>query len=217
MIKVFEKLIDAYHYHEKCPICNTPLHHSTIDIGHWSNDYLYSQNNYVCDKQVPFQVTLIHGNSGSFVLDIVSEKIISMSITQSTKYQPIYFIGSPNPVYYAIVNPPSQTNYDIREGILMQGHRIDCNSCYQYSYTLQLRLDLNNMIVESAILNSEFVSIEEDENVYEIQNIYTMNRTEYSHIENTKRHKTLQLPLVSNDMSNPNEVLSRIKKLLPFS
>lgn len=215
MIKVFERLIDAYPCYDKCPICNANLIYSAVDSRVGVDDYLYSIDHCTFNIQKPLQVTLRNGNSDNIVLDIKSEKIISMSITQSDEYQPIYSIGSPNPVY--IAKPPSQINYDIRDGILMQGHRIDCNSCYQYAYTLQLRLDLKNLIVETVILNSEFVSIEKGENVYEIRNVYTMNKTEYSHIENKKRHETLQLPLISNDMSNPNEVLGRIQKLLIFS
>jgi len=215
VIKVFESLIEAYPYYDKCPICKSALIYSAVDKDCWVNDYIYSLDHCTFNLPRPLRVTLNNGDSDNIVFDIKSEKIISMSITQSARYQPVYSIGSPGPAY--IIKAPNNTNYDIRDGILMQGHRIDCNSCYQYAYTLQLRFDLKNMIVETAILNSEFVSIEEGDNVYEIRNVYTMNKTEYSHISNKKRHETLQLPLVSNNMSNPIEVLGRIKKLLIFS
>jgi len=213
VIKIFYNLTEVYPYYTECPICNGKLINSIVN-KHPEYKSAYSRELFYT-HYIPTQITIKSGGTDEIIFDINSGKIISMSISQSASYHPIYPIGSPGPVQ--VIRSPIKTDYDIRDGILVQGHRIDCKQCMQYAYTLQLRFDLTDLVVESAILNSEFVSIEDGENVHEIRNVYTMNKTEYSHINRKKRHNTLQLPLVSDDLSNPQEVLNRIKKLIIFS
>jgi len=219
VIKIFEKLRDAYPYHENCPMCGTNMNLSLIDNIQLNNyDFAYSLKSFKSINDVVLRrITIKSGSDkdNKIVFDIDSEQLIELAISQSVNYLPIYSIGSLSPAH--IVKSPINVDYDIRDGILMQGHRVDCKNCMQYAYTLQLRFDIYEMIVECAILNSEFISVEEGEDVYEIRNVYTMNKTEYSHINRKKRHDTLQLPLVSESMAKPEDVLNRIKKLLIFS
>ena len=216
MIKIFDKLRDAYPYCKKCPMCGADMNLSIVERNHTNSyDSSYSLESFNYGNKAPNRICVDSGGNNKIVFDINSEKIVELTIMQSNDYQRIFELGSSNPVQ--IIKSPTSVNYDIRGGKLMQGHRIDCIQCMQYSYTLQLRFDMEEQSVENVILNSEFISIEEGEDLYEIRNVYTMNKTEYSHITRKNRYDTLQLPLVSENLFNPKEVLNRIKNLLIFS
>jgi len=107
-------------------------------------------------------------------------------------------------------------NYTLFDGIFITGRKVACR-CNCYEYSLQLHIDLKEHHLSKIILNSETVTIEDGEDVHEIRNIYTMDKTEYTRISKNKSFDTLKIPLVSENLFNPQETLIRLKKLLIFS
>lgn len=110
------------------------------------------------------------------------------------------------------------------------GISITCDDCSKYGYTLKICADRTNNKVTSIHLNSESLSIEKDKELYEIKNIYSLNRTEYikftkveEHTEVlsmsgwlSKRDGTVSLPLIPLDLDNPEKTVERIKGLVIF-
>jgi hypothetical protein len=102
-------------------------------------------------------------------------------------------------------------------GEYYQGITLECEKCCMFTYTIKLVMDLAHNKVTEISLNSETVSIEDRENIYEIKNIYAMNRLEYYHLNNENgEEKKDYLPILPIDMNNPLLTLKRIKKLLVF-
>ncbi len=102
-------------------------------------------------------------------------------------------------------------------GRLIHSLTLNCNSCCQYSFTLQVHLNLTESKLDKVILDSESISIEEGSMVHEINNSYAMERTLYSYFDKEGDSKKVILPLISLDAFNPKETIARIRKLLIFS
>jgi hypothetical protein len=103
---------------------------------------------------------------------------------------------------------------------------IECEECYQYSYTIRIKIDLTERSVSDINLNSEFITVLDDEHfTHEIRNVYATKQTEYWYTTNGRtRHKsypkiekTIILPLVPLNLEQPEKTLERIKSLIVFS
>ncbi len=112
--------------------------------------------------------------------------------------------------------PPQPIPLPVYNGKLIHALHLNCNSCCQYSFTLQVHLNLTESKLEAIFLDSEQLSIEEDSMVHEINNSYAMERTSYSYFDKEGDSKKLTLPLITLDLSNPKETIARIRKLLVF-
>jgi hypothetical protein len=214
VLKIFTKLSDAYPYREVCPICGHSMSESLFcwDI---QNDNSYSLP--LSDSKIRnIKVDLYNGDR--LVFNIDSNTIIEFSITQPMNNTFVYGFKQ---IPFAFIPGVTQPQYTLYNGIMLCDHSIDCMYCYRYSYTLTLKININERRIDEAILNSELITLEYDKNnVYEIRNVYTIDKTEYTPINNTKKNtgfKTISLPLISNDVADPYDMLNRIKKLLVFS
>jgi hypothetical protein len=94
-----------------------------------------------------------------------------------------------------------------------------CGKCGQYGYTLQVHLDLDLGKIICIFLNSETLSFEKGSLLHEIRNIYSTGKTDYRVFDNDNvtETKTLTLPLIPMDLSDPDKTLERIKTLALFS
>lgn len=102
-------------------------------------------------------------------------------------------------------------------GVCYYGLTIECKSCCQFSYTIQIFIDLEKCRLIKTCLNSETISLEDNGSVHEIKNIYSFNQTEYTCFAKNGSCKEVTLPLIEFNLSNPKETVSRIKKLIIFS
>ena len=96
------------------------------------------------------------------------------------------------------------------------GLDVDCCNCAKYYYTIAIYLDMTERVFEFARLNTEFLAIEEEHELHEIRNIYSMNKTIYSYYLGANDGKTCEVPLIPLDVYNPSETLLRLKKLIMF-
>lgn len=111
------------------------------------------------------------------------------------------------------------------------GISIVCDGCSKYSYTLRVCADRPKEKITSIHLNSESLSVEKNDELHEIKNIYSIKRTEYvkftkveEHTEVlsmsgwlSRRNGSISLPLIPLDLSNPEKTIDRIKGLIVFS
>lgn len=94
---------------------------------------------------------------------------------------------------------------------------IECNCC-MYGYMLQIQVDMTNKKLHSVLLNSERISIEDENNkLYEIINTYTTEKTEYHYYDNNDVVKSQVMPIINLNFDNPNEIITKVKKILIFS
>lgn len=111
------------------------------------------------------------------------------------------------------------------------GVSIRCDGCSKYGYTIRVKADRSKKKIIDIVMNSESLSIEKDEDLYEIKNIYSLGRTEYDKFTKVdvddgtvkmsgwqgRRNGTVVLPLIPLNLDDPEKTLDRIKGLIVFS
>jgi hypothetical protein len=220
LIKEYLDLKSAYDV--SCPICNSSMFSMISDTNYFDDPpyppypltvKLKFKNKYAADDYVVLNIH--NGTVAEYSISSSKDREISNNVSSIIcGYDPDSITDN--------FESASKYQYMIKYDIFMAGHRVNCQVCCQYAYVLQLHISLAYRKVIKILLNSEDIAIEEGSDVHEIRNVYTMNKTEYYHSSNdpSKNHiksKRLDLPLISDSLKNPQEVLSRIKKLLIFS
>lgn len=201
----FPSLSAGLDYHTHCPVCSSPMKINELDaqITHkYERDGGLTRTlTWHCDGRDTLTVDL---DTHEFSLSVKSDTI---------------------PVYGSRAGALNY-NFSSFSGLMYNGLRISCNTCCQYEYCLKVICDIDaekkgTLKVE---LNSETLSIEDNVGMllHEIRNIYSCNRTEYmlytkDHTSTRWEDKTITLPLIPLNTSNPTETLQRIKTLVLFS
>lgn len=196
-MKQFYTLKSALNYIKKCPICDKNL---SINDGNLAS-YTYVHK----DEHISFY--LDQRDQDVVTININNDKIESIVIKQS--YSEIYALGSTS--HQMIPSYPKNYN-----GIFIHSLNIDCKDCCQYSYILQVHINLQERIISKICLNSEFINIS-DESIHEVENSYSTEQTIYTCFNKDGSSKTIILPLVPLDLKNPRETVGRIRKLIIFS
>lgn len=194
-MKQFSCLNEAFSHQNDCPFC-----HAIITRGYAS----ITMNGG--ETLVEFSIGKL-----TMTLDYNSGELREYKNTSSfqevvTKSYPVYASnGSAHSV------SPS--------GKQLFGVYCSCNQCGRYTYTLQIHIDMGLSKIVGIFLNSETLCFEEESNLYEIRNVYSSEKTEYKVFDNdaVSETKTLNLPLIPLDRSDPNKTLERVKTLVLFS
>lgn len=196
MIK-FYCFLEGLHYRSKCPLCNKQMEINDRD--------LVERVEYPTGH--PYQRFVFYiGKTTDDVmeLDPHSEEI---TVRHQRTMETIYGLKSMS----------AAGNYTIYNGLFYHALTINCNSCCQYHYTLQVHADLTEGRLAGTYLNSETISVEESGIVHEIKNVYSTEKTEYACFPKDGSSKRSSIPLIPMNLSDPKETVSRIKKLLIFS
>lgn len=204
-MKQFYSFLDAIKYHACCPLCKNRLEINDRDLA---MDYDQRSGG----QRLAFNLT--PGTDDVLYINPVTEAV-ELVLTEKYQLPALNVNGTISNIYTPAVQMP------ILDGRFIHGLTIDCKSCCQFSYTLQIHIDLNvhkhNAILVGTYLNSETVSVEDNEMVHEIKNIYSTDVTEYSYFSKNGDDKKSTLPLIPLDLINPKETVSRIRKLLIFT
>lgn len=86
-----------------------------------------------------------------------------------------------------------------------------CDVCHKYSGCLEFVFDTKSL-VEILLKTEYFYGFNEES--YNIYNLYSLNKTQ---IVFTKQNKTIEIPLISQDLKNISDVINRIEKLIIFA
>ena len=199
MIK-FSSFKEAINYQPVCPLCRSQLHINDRDLA---ADYGFE---YRGDKRERISFFVNRREDDTPTIDPETDEVELLYANRMPPSIPNYN----SPTHYT--NPPKAYN-----GRFLHALTIDCKSCCQYGFTLQLHFDLTEQKLASAFLNSETVNITECEMVHEIKNIYATEKTHYTYFPRDGSCKQTTLPLIALDLSNPLETVARIRKLLIFS
>jgi hypothetical protein len=189
----------AITYHSQCPICLNPLE---------INDNRIVSNTKKYHEDIMYHNLTFALGDDMLSIDTRTERI---DISIRHPFDPIYTIGSST--FY---NVPG-THPIPSSGIFIQGFNIDCMICCQFSYTLQMIIDMNEVKLAGIYLNSESITVESDGMIHEVRNVYSTHKTEYSSFSKNGGQKSFSLPIVPLDLQFPQDTISRIRKLIIFS
>lgn len=187
--KIFYHLLDALNTYRNCPLCQSRM---TMHRGS-SNDQV----------EYNYESVVIKNNDVTITIDIQTGLIdIEMSVEED----------------FNILNIKYPKRY-VLDGLMMLGLVLECGNikCTKYSYTIRLDLDIPERRFKMAMLNAEWVCIEDGPDVFEIRNSYGHGITKYSHHLSNGSTKSIEMPLVTINSSNPKETVDRLKKLIIFS
>jgi hypothetical protein len=213
-MKQFPTLIDGLNYITDCPVC-----HKTTNIDDYDADLIPIKNH-------PYSGTENKYFRGTLQFDMFDTDLLNVEVeTGKVVIVRDQFISTFN------------TDHIYDGGTIFLRLGIECSSCCQYEYMLQIKLDFDQMMVTGIFLDSEILSIETDTIIHEIKNDYDDNKTIYSIIgrqinnylemieggmhEKTsvtdKVDKEITLPLIPLNLLDPKETLQRITKLIVYS
>jgi hypothetical protein len=204
MIK-FYCFLEGLHYHSRCPVCRKQMEVNDRD--------LVARLEYPLGH--PYQKFAFHiGKSSDDImyLDPHTEEV-EIEFTRNREDYALGSHGTFKPYGYS-GQIYTHSTYD---GMFYHALTLNCNSCCQYHYTLQLHTDLTERRLVGTYLNSESINVVDGEQVHEIKNIYSTEKTEYACFPKDGSSKKQSMPLIPLNISDPKETVARIKKLLIFS
>lgn len=195
----FYSFKEALAYHTHCYVCK-----SKLEIN--ERDLVMEYDRYGTQR---LSFSLSPGSD-----DILFINMANNHVELVLTYQPqiVYSSGG-----QLSGHSPTGPSINIYNGKFIHGLDLGCNNCCQFSYTLQIHIDLSEQKLIVIILNSETISIEDNDMVHEIRNVYPLNQTVYDYFSKDGGENKCVLPLVPLDLNNPKETVTRIRKLLIFS
>src|ERR1700690_2279679 len=144
-MKQFANLIDAIFYQTSCPVCYENLKFKNI---------------YDCSFEGEKVVLHINTSIGDIIYINIKKNIVEkIFITRDN-----HILDTEASYKYSAF---ASTDYSIYNNILNSPITISCNECSQFSYRIQIQLDLINFKITSICLESETISIEDRLMVYE--------------------------------------------------
>lgn len=197
----FCNLQSAIDYHSNCPICGALLE---IDKGKYSRQIESFPSN---NEKITFYL-----GDDQLTVGLTSNQI-EIKLNQMFNYQDIYCAGDSTSfklsgISYGIIPTSGSYIHDII---------ISCIKCCQFSYVVKLLVDIDSLKLSGIYLELESITIENDDIVHEVRNIFTLNKTEYISFSKNGGTKITNLPLVQLDFLNPQDTINRIRKLILFS
>jgi len=207
-MKQFNNLMEAVAYHRQCCLCNGIMVHGLkieFDLKkHPGFKWNLSEN---VDSETDDWVTI----------DIYTNEITYYE--QSRRYDEELFHGTDGP-YNLRYKKVSYTGYS---GTMYESLRVACGSCRNFSYTIQVVMDLTAKKLTGIFLNDEFIRHEDaNRHIHDIRNAYVIEKTEYTYYkestsEDDSTKRTISIPLISMNLKNPADTVAKIKKLVIFS
>lgn len=201
----FYSLKEAIAFQPICPICKGP---TALDGRFGVNTFERITWDFKTQTELIYQT-----DQNKVVIDLETDVVKEAAISRTNyKYVTKGLAGIttylPAPVYYG-------TEY-LRVGVT-------CDECCQYSYLLQILLDIGLRRISEIVLNSESITLDDGKGItHEIRNIYTTEKTEYSYfpgkpLTGETGSSPLEFPLIPLDLKDPYKTLERIRSLIIFS
>jgi hypothetical protein len=191
----FNNAIDALSYHSYCPFCAEQL---LLFCG--SKDYDISRSSNFLHLRSDDSKVDINLYTNKFNLELIRTMPYA-ELDEGFGYSKISRKSSP---------------WD-NTGYMVIGIIKECLSCCSYSHILMFHFDLTERCLKSATLNSEWMSIEKSPDVFEINNNYVTDITQYTHHNNNGDSKKYDFPIILINLINPEETLERLHKLIIFT
>lgn len=210
-MKEFHNLAEATTYHRRCYCCKSYLNHNLV-IGLDPAKCVYKWN---LSEHIDSET------DDWIVVNAYTNHIDSLCQSRRVNNEIIYDGLDAN-----MVNRFQRYSKNLHRnftGIIYESIHVECLRCYQFSYTIQVVIDMTLMTLKGIYLNNEFISYEDDQNkLHEINNVYASDKTEYTwHVTPTRVYdaskKHISIPIIPLNLEDPAESVARIKKLVIFS
>lgn len=205
-ITPFPSLAAGLSYKRYCPLCH---HGMEIYDARTRHEYNFAHERTILTLELDQHAEhVLH-------IDLMTEQV-ELVISKREDYMLPVYGDSPSSIYY---NSRMGTAYIRLDGEMANSIHIQCmnRDCSQYSYVLQMWINLDMKRVTEVYLNSEFIAFDEGQITHELKNIYTTGKTIYTYYDEDGSMKSIPLPLVELNVSKPSETLERVKNLLIFS
>ena len=216
-MKKFYNLMEAVSYHTHCCMCKERLSHYPLALVGGSDKTIYRWNlsDNIDSDTDDFIMVDAHSNHVEYLQE--SRKSIRYPISGIDDY------SGQTPITFPTYSPKIKL-----KGIIYESIHLNCGNCHQFSYTIQIVVDISTMMLGNIQLNSEFVCYEEpDGSVHEIRNAYPFGETIYTNFEQMvakspylpvkSPYDRFTIPLIPINFNDPKETVARIKKLVVFS
>jgi hypothetical protein len=200
-MKIFHNLTQALEYRIDCPFCGSLMEINDRDLA--GQQYNFDAHR---GSTRTLEFTFSSSRDDLIRIELPSERI-EMQMDSNCNY--LQSVGS----NLGTVYPKPFFNGNIYCKLSK-----DCTKCCQYEYVLQLRFIIidKQISLDIVILNSESMSVEDNDMLHEIKNIYVTEKTEYSYFSKDGSNKHSSFPLIPMDLDNPENMVSRLRKLLIF-
>lgn len=188
---IFNTVSEARRYRASCPLCSGKLS---------INDHNLSQKCSNLDNQIFFAESMGEYDTLSINMDTNRIYLAKLKLRLNNKR------SQDSTVTYV----PSGT------ARLFHCLKIECKKCWKYSFSIKMEIDLNNLKMIEVSLSNEAISIEDNGQLYEIKNVYSMDKMEFYQTNSDDESRSF-LPIIPINFNNPKETLNRIKNILIFS
>lgn len=196
-MKQFKNLFEVLEYQPICPLCQERVMPVSANLN-------YDENKVIA--------TLTIGNI-TLVVDCHNNNVLQYS--ESSSMNGVYTIGT------QMVTALPSGNYALLKGNNVFRLNMTCDKCSRYGYLTQVHVDGEQYRVTGLFLNSESISIEEGTKLYEVKNVYAVDKTELSifhqHLSSKRGAvNKIEFPIIPLDLQNPMKTIDRIKNLIAF-
>jgi hypothetical protein len=205
LLNKFSSIQEAFKYCEYCPVCKRFIINKASKISYHGDCYNGAEFllGNSCYKTIYFS-----NNNLNVAVDYKRNIIKSIEL-KNNHIMRDYYGGT--------ICCNESREYKYIKNFLTFYNFIYCpQECYDC--TMKIYIDIKNpKFLNKIELQSERVFIAENDVDHFITNTYTNKETIYKIIHNNNDENILTIPLISDNLSNPQETLERIKKLLPFT
>lgn len=107
--------------------------------------------------------------------------------------------------------------FESYSGTHKDGIQIDCMSCCRYDFCISIEIDLTSEKLLNLVLSAESFSIESEDQVSSVTNLYLKNKTRFEYFKKSGEDHEAHFPLITLNLQDPEETISRLQRLLIFT
>lgn len=190
----FKSLVHALTYVERCPICL-----SGMGVDNDTNAYCRLLGEELVNESRDWNISIAIDGS-----KLTINRSRQVGFMDSDFSGPMNYHDSETPHISHII-----------------GTQVTCanKDCSSYSYVFSFRVKTHRPFIEDIYLNTEYLIFDEAGVNYEITNSHSVQKTRYkvSGADPFRDIKSLELPFIPFDHSNPNKTLEKVKNLIIFT
>lgn len=102
-------------------------------------------------------------------------------------------------------------------GTFWSALHVDCQDCFKFSIVYSVQFNTVAIVITRVDLNFMSVTFEENDLISEVRTSYGLGETWLITYDSCGKTKTTKLPMIDINLQNPEETLTRIRKLVIFS
>ena len=198
----FNHLLEGMYYYNNCLMCNNAMSIQNEGIN-YDRNYASNRTGY----NLIFSLEKID----KLIINPYTEEIEIETYKYNDPAVDYSYCAGGRVTDYSSQN---SSHYDYSDSFQVN---ISCNKCKNFSYILDLVIDLSQKRIHQMLLSEVTICLEEQVGSYFIVNNFYSNETSLLFSGMGSEKTLLNIPLVDIDYNNPKNTFSRLKKLILFS